>query len=292
MRADLDPAESADTPPAPRAASILVEALGWLGATIVVIGLGILISDWWGDLGAWGRIVLVAVVSTALVAAGFVLPGDSGPSRRVRVALWLAGSLGAAFAAGLVVDEAPGEADELIGVIAALTSALVSAVLWRVGRHAVQHLATAVALGLAAMFFVAWLYPPEFEWLWPGLALSAFGTLWAGLSAAGLIRPDDVGVRIGAAMSIFGALTTMGSDPGRVVAVLVVAAWVGAALWRSDLVLLGMAAAGALVSVPVLVNEWFPGALSAAIALLVVGGLLVGAAIWVARRRREQPLPS
>ncbi len=302
MRADLAalrPAEATTTAPTTpatkpaHASSVLVEALGWLGATIVVIGLGLLIGNWWDELGSWGRIVLIAVVSAALVGAGFALPGATGPSRRVRVALWLAGSLGSAFAAGLLAEEVWGSTtDERTGVLAALVSAAVSAVLWRVGRHPVQHLATAGALGLAAMFLVSWLYPDDFEWLWPGLALSAVGTLWAGLASAGVIRTEEVGVRVGAAMSIGGVLTTMGSDPGRVVAVLVVAAWVGAALWRSDLVLLGMAALGALIAVPVLVGDWFPGALSAAVALLVVGGLLVGAAVFVARRRRELPDPA
>jgi hypothetical protein len=156
----------------------------------------------------------------------------------------------------------------------------------------VQHLATAIALGVAAMLLTSWLVRPGYEWLWPGLALAAVGTGWAVLSALDVIRPQDVGVRVGAAMSIVGVLTTMGTNAGRIVAVLVVAGWVGAALWRSDLFLLAMAALGALIAVPVLVGEWFPGALSAAIALLVVGGLLVGAAVFVARRRRELPQAS
>ncbi len=289
MRADLGPAAPTTAPATgPRTSSVLVEALGWLGATIVVIGLGLLIANWWDALGAWGRIVLVTAVAAGLVGAGFALPATTGPSRRVRVALWLAGSLGAAFAAGLIAEEALGnDADELVGVAAALVSAVVSAVLWRVGRHAVQHLATAVALGVAAMLLTSRVVTSGGEWLWPGLALAAVGTAWAALAAVDVIRPGDVGIRVGGAMSIVGVLTTMGSDAGRVIAVLVVAGWVGGALWRSDLALLGMAALGALIAVPVLVGEWFPGALSAAIALLVVGGLLVGAAVLVARRRRE-----
>ena len=299
MRADLGleapgaPAPPGPSPaPAPRASSVLVEALGWLGAVIVVIGLGLLVGSWWSDLGAWGRIVLIGAVSAALVAGGFALPATTGPSVRVRVALWLAGSLGAAFAAGLLAQELTGRSDERIGVVAALVSAAVSAALWWVGRHPLQHLATAVALGVTAMLLVAWLGPSTYSWLWPGLALAGVGTAWAGLSAAGVVRPEQVGLRVGAAMSVVGLLTTIGGDAGRVIAVLGVAAWVGAALWRSDLVLLGMAALGALVTVPVLVGDWFPGALSAAVALLVVGGLLVGAAVLVARRRRDLPQPS
>lgn len=290
MRADVarDAVEPAPaTAPGEREGSVLVEALGWLGATIVVIGLGLLVGTWWNDLGSVGRIALVVVVAAALVAAGFALPDASGASRRVRAALWLAGSLGAAFAAGLLVDDAGLADDELIGAIAALVSAAVSGVLWWIGRHVVQHLATAIAVSAAPALLVSRFDPPPGDGLWPGLTIAAVGASWAALAAAGAIRPDDVGVRIGGAISTVGFLGTLGNDAGRVIAVLAVAGWVGVALWRSDLVLLGVAALGALISVPVLVTDWFPGALSAAFALLVVGGLLVGAAVFVARRRRE-----
>lgn len=297
MRADLEgsgAASGAPPPPAPvrpaPAGSVLIEALGWLGAAIVVIGLGVLVSGWWEALGAWGRIVLIAAVAALLVGAGFTLPAAAGSARRVRVALWLAGALGAAFAAGLLTDQvlAP-ESDERTGLVAALACAAVSAVLWRAGRHGVQHLATALSLGLAAALLTAWAGPEGLDSLWPGLAAAAVGAAWALLSLLGVVRPPDVGLRIGAALSLVGVLTTLGSDAGRVVAVLVVAAWVGGALLRSDLALLAMASFAALVTVPVLVGEWFPGALSAALALLLVGGLLVGAAVVVARRRREAP---
>ena len=53
----------------------------------------------------------------------------------------------------------------------------------------------------------------------------------------------------------------------------------------SDLVLLAIGSLGAVQAIIGAVQEWFPNSLAAAIALLLVGGGLVGTAIWVARRR-------
>jgi hypothetical protein len=39
-----------------------------------------------------------------------------------------------------------------------------------------------------------------------------------------------------------------------------------------------------LYAAPRAAGTWFPGRLSAALTFLVTGGLLVGAAVWVARR--------
>jgi LPXTG-motif cell wall-anchored protein len=36
-------------------------------------------------------------------------------------------------------------------------------------------------------------------------------------------------------------------------------------------------------------SRWFPGQVAAAVALLVAGCVLVAAAVWIARRRRERP---
>jgi hypothetical protein len=56
-----------------------------------------------------------------------------------------------------------------------------------------------------------------------------------------------------------------------------------------DLLLLAVASVGALLVLPATMSRLFPGMLSAAIALLGVGVLLVGAAIVTARRRSGKP---
>ena len=95
----------------------------------------------------------------------------------------------------------------------------------------------------------------------------------------------EAGTLLGAAVLIFGSMTLMGERWGAVLGLLTVVALVGVAVATRNLPLLGIASLGTLVVLPSAVTTFFPGALSAAIALLVVGILLVGAAIFTARRR-------
>jgi hypothetical protein len=50
-----------------------------------------------------------------------------------------------------------------------------------------------------------------------------------------------------------------------------------------------VAAIALLWTMPRAADAWFPGRLSAALTLMVTGGALVGAAVWVARHQGEQP---
>jgi hypothetical protein len=68
-------------------------------------------------------------------------------------------------------------------------------------------------------------------------------------------------------------------------------ATVALALWERSLVWLAVAAIAMLWTTPRAAVEWFPGRLSAALTLIVTGGLLVLSAVWVARRRGEDAPP-
>ena len=72
---------------------------------------------------------------------------------------------------------------------------------------------------------------------------------------------------------------------GTVIALVSVAGLVAYAVLVRDLVLLAVASLGTLVVLPELVVRYFPGVLSAALTLMVVGLLLVVTAVLTARRR-------
>ncbi|MFV0463967.1 MAG: DUF2157 domain-containing protein [Nostocoides sp.] len=288
MRTDLAAGGSATSPGSshrPSPASIAVEALGYVGGAIIVVGIGLLLSRWWADLGAWGRIALVGLVTLALVGAGMLVPTRTGPGQRLQPVLWLAATVGTAFTTGLLADHALSPQSPWTAAAAALAAAAVSAGLWSIGRHPVQHVSTALAAAIAAMLATAAATSPTETWLWPGLAMCAVGTGWALLADRSLVRPRRIGLYVGAALSGIGAMTTMGDTPGPAIALTVVAAWLVVALRRADLVLLALASAATLVVVPTAVSTWFPGALSAAIALVIIGAVLVAAAVVVVRRR-------
>jgi hypothetical protein len=79
----------------------------------------------------------------------------------------------------------------------------------------------------------------------------------------------------------------MGNDLGIALGLATAAATVVLALWDRNLAWLGVAALALLYTTPRAANQWFPGRLSAALTFIITGGLLVGAAVWVARHRRR-----
>jgi hypothetical protein len=54
-------------------------------------------------------------------------------------------------------------------------------------------------------------------------------------------------------------------------------------------VLLGVGAVATLLTVPLVMSRLFPDALTAPVAVLVLGALLVAAAVYITRRRRTHP---
>jgi hypothetical protein len=72
---------------------------------------------------------------------------------------------------------------------------------------------------------------------------------------------------------------------GPVLGLATVVALVVAAVLRRELGVLGVASVGTLIVLPISVNRYFPGALSAALALVVGGLVLVAVAVYAARRR-------
>ncbi len=165
-----------------------------------------------------------------------------------------------------------------------LGTAVFSAVLWFFHRHLLQHASVLVALTVSAALATALLNGNGPESL-PGLAVWGVGVTWVLLVWGGILPPREAGTLFGAAVMIFGSMTLMGESWGAVLGLLTVIALVGVAVATRNLPLLGVASLGMLFVLPAAVTTFFPGALSAAVALLVVGVVLVVAAIFTARRR-------
>jgi hypothetical protein len=123
----------------------------------------------------------------------------------------------------------------------------------------------------------------------PGAGIWGTGVVWAVLAWGGALRTRRQGTIFGAVAIVFASILVTGELWGTALALLTLAGLIGVALAFRDLLLLAVASVGALVVLPATMSRLFPGMLSAAIALLGAGVLLVGAAVVTARRRREKP---
>jgi hypothetical protein len=171
-------------------------------------------------------------------------------------------------------------------VIIGPCTAVVAGILWWLRSTWLQQLALFLPSMVAAVGAGLELTPTSSSW--GGAAMCAVAVVWAVVSWAGRLEPRVTGVALGVLGAVLGAMI-MDADLGIALAVATaVGTWV-VALWERSLPWLGVAAIALLWTMPRAADVWFPGRLSAAITLILTGGALVGAAVWVARHQGRLP---
>ncbi|TCC30762.1 DUF2157 domain-containing protein [Kribbella speibonae] len=284
LRADVE--QKAVIPAAPQRerSAVLVEALAYLGGTIVLIAAGLLGAQYWDALPDLGRLALVGGASALLVVAGSVVPRRLGEaSVRLRSVLWLLATAAAAGFAALFADIVLELHGVDIAIVSGVTATVVAAGLWSRLRTVAQQAAVFVALMVTTAAVVAKVTDDAHL---PGLAVWGVGVVWFLLGVVGVTTPRRPVLALSALGILVGAVMTLPTDAGMVLALVTVVAIVVLAVRFRDLMLLGVGALGALNILPAVVTEWFPGDLAPPLVLLVFGGLLVAAALYTARRRR------
>jgi hypothetical protein len=297
MLSDIAVAKSVEAQHRSHVASLVVEALGYLGAVIIVVGLGLIIGEFWDDLPVWLTVVGAFVLAAGFVGAGAVMPVDrSDAANRLRTVLYAVAVLPFAGGVAIAATEWFGLEDIQVGVAASAGAAVFAGALWFVERRPLQH----VAFYVAALFTVGTtttlitrpandvFYTEMPMWVAvTGLAIWAFGLAWLLLSWAGLIKPRELGKVLGAVAMVTGIMNASEMTWAMFLGLATVTALVVLAVLLRDFGLLIVGAIGTLQVLPMLIMNLFPGVLTAALALLVVGVLLVLAAIYIARRRSE-----
>jgi hypothetical protein len=280
-RAALRVAPSPETGP-----SLVVEALGYLGGIVMLVGAGILVGMFWADLSVTVRLTLIGATALALVGAGFAVPDRLGEAAgRLRSVLWALGVAATAGFLGVVSTEVLDRYDEHALVIIGPCTAAVAGILWWLRSTWLQQLALFVPLMLAAVGTGMELTSTSSSW--GGAAMWTVAVVWAVLSWAGRLEPRVTGVALGVLGAVLGAMT-MDADFGVGLGLATAIATVVLALWERSLPWLGVAAIALLWTMPRAADAWFPGRLSAAVTLIITGALLVGAAVWVARDKGGQ----
>lgn len=269
--------------------SLVVEALGYLGAVVMLVGAGILVGMYWPEMTVAVRLVLIGVAALVLVGAGFAVPERLGEAAgRLRAVLWAAGVVATGWFLGVLSVDALDRTDEHALVIIGPGTAVVAAVLWWLRPTWLQQLALFVPLVIGTVGVTMELTSTD-SWT-GGFAVWAVAVVWAAVSWAGRLEPRATGVALGVLGAVFGSLT-MANDAGIALGLATAVAALALALWERSLLWLGVSAIAMLWTTPRAAYEWFPGRLSAALTFMVTGALLVGAAVWVARHRGDDARP-
>jgi hypothetical protein len=267
--------------PARRPASILAEALGYVGGVLILVATAVLVGRFWADLGVTGRLVVTFGAVALLIGVGAVVP-TAGPGGRLRAVLWLLAVAVLGFGTGLLADDVWKLASETVVLVAACETAVVAAVLWWWHRTVLQQAAVVGTLVVVAAAAVAHLPNDDGDLI--GLAMWGVGAVWLLLGWGGVVGPRLAADVLGGGVLAVGTVFAVGPVWGSVLAIASGVALVAAGVALRDVALLVVGSLALLVDVPVVTDRWFPDALAAPMALLVVGVLLVVGALVAARR--------
>jgi len=300
--------------PAQRA-SVIAEVAGYVGVALAVGGAGVLLNEYWDELGVVGRVVLPLVGSVVGYGSALLLErAKTGSARRLSQVLFGIGAITAAVTAAMVarpiidgmqpagnVDPAFSEKwTALVGGIAGMVS---GGVTWWLRKGSITQI---VFIGAILMTVITGMgiLMPEGEQMWiPALLLSAIGIAWVVLGALDRLLPSNTAIAAGSVVAIIGLQMLQRTNQGEPV------------MWGSWLAL-GLAAAAIVVSVIIrrgvllgfgasalvmfsitTIMTVFEGRIAAPILILIIGVVLIVVAVAVAllmprmRRGREGAAP-
>ena len=287
--------ETAETPATgspeagPRAtasrAPLVAEALGYAGGVLAIAAGLYLVRDFWPNLSTGTVLAFAAAACAALGAGGAAVRATSDPAlRRLRSVLWLLSTVSLTAFAGTLADQVWGFGPASTTLVAAAVSAAYGAALWRRTRAVLQHLAVFASLTVLAGTVVARLEPGLGAW-GPGLAIWALSALWGVAAMRGYLPPGATGYFAAGIGVLAGAQLTMQVAAGYALALATVAGLLAAGVLLRQAWLVVLGALGVLLVTPQITTRYLPMSAATPVAIFVMGVVLLGSAVWLARRR-------
>jgi hypothetical protein len=281
------PGAGAPEPAVPRRAFV-AEAMGYVGAILVIAAGSTITAQFWADLAPWAHASLLGVLAVVLLAAGGVVQGEAGtPAGRMRSVLWLLAVVAVGGTAAVVADELL-DLREAESALAAFGPATAVAIVlwWRLPRSLQQVAVVAGIVGTATAALGT--FDLALEEL-GGLLVWALGIAWLALAWGGLVRPVPTGYVLGAVLALLGPLMVAGmaGRGGLVLGLVTAGALVATSVPARHTVLLWLGVVGLFLYLPRIVLEFFGDQIGAPVALLVSGTVLLGIALWAARVRQD-----
>jgi Predicted membrane protein (DUF2157) len=266
---------------------LIAEALGYLGAALVLSAALALAAQLWSELHVAVRVVVLLAVTALLLIAGWSIRNSVEPVfRRLASFLWLAAVAGAGFLADVVATDALDiETGFPITIGAAMTA--LAASLWFQRRTAPQ--LVGVFAGIA--FLIAGISDVLGGDDAFGILLWVVGVIALISARLDLISPErtayalsSIAVLVGAQWAAF-ELFSDTQGWGLALGLASALALQGVSVVWHSLVLLAFGSAGVLMFLPQIVDEYFGDAIGGTTALLVSGVALLAVALVSVRLR-------
>ena len=264
---------------------LAAEALGYAGGVLAIAAGIYLARDLWPGLSTGAVLAFAAVACAVLGAAGAAVRTTGDPAfRRLRSVLWLLSTVSLAAFTGTLADQVGRFGPVSTTLVTAAVSAAYGAALWWRTRAALQHLAVFASLAVLVGTAVGRLWPHVGVWA-PGLGIWALSALWGVAVLRGYLPPVVTGYIAAGIGLLAGAQLTMPEAAGHVLALATVAGLLAAGVLLRQAWLVALGAVGVLLVTPQTTSRYLPTSAAAPLAILVVGVVLLGSAVWLARHR-------
>ena len=277
----------------PRRIPVVAEAIGYLGAALAGAAVMFFAINQWDQWSDTTRVAVLTVATLVAFAAGwFTRISDEPAIRRLSTVLLTATVGGTAATAVILGSDVLDLRDSIAAQYAGGAALVVAFGLYLYRRHMLLQLAM---LGAALLTIL-----PGFDRvsmdtrpLWSGGTLIALGGTWFVLGWREILTPGRGARIVGPVVALMGASALYDGDPDRtwalLVAVVIAIGIVALSIPFEQPELTFIGSVFTFQNLLIWLNESLKGTLAVPIALLVAGGMALGAALVLTRRMRGGP---
>jgi hypothetical protein len=267
---------------------LIAEVLGYVGAVIAITAAGVVIHQFFRHIPPAVELAFAAIVAIGLTAAGAALRAGAEPAfARLRSVLWLLATAGAAGFVAILSRRYLHLSDSNAMLLSEGAWLACAISMWWRTRSGVQHLAMFAAAAALAETIVDRVHP-NVGTFGVGLVLWTVAAAWGLAVDRGFLVPRTTGLVLSGVGVLAGAILTMDEAAvGQVLALVTVTGLLVAGILLRRVLLIAFGGVGTLYVVPDAASRYLPGSVAAPLAVAVVGLMLFGIALWLARTRRK-----
>jgi hypothetical protein len=271
----------------PHRISLVTEAIGYVGAALLLAAGASLVSRFWEDTDELVRIAVLAIATAVLFGLGWAFRASAEPAvGRLAGVLWIGAVGTAAGLAAVITFDVANTEGRVPAFAAGMVAILVAIPLYVVRRKVLQH----IALFLGATLAVASAFGIEDSFV-SGLAVWVFAASWAVAGGTKLLPPQRAAYALGSLAMLMGAQSVADiTDAGLWLGLATAAALLAASVVRHERVLLGFGVVGLFVFLLRTIQEYLGEGAAMAIGLAGTGLVVLVVALLLSRRTARRPM--
>jgi hypothetical protein len=260
--------------------SFVTASVAAVGAILVLVGSGVLISQRWLMITNWGRAGILAIVAICFLIAGFLVRWiTESANHPLTELMWSASAACVTGAAAIAAAGIYRQPAAMTLLIASATAAIYTTALWLMCRRELLMMAACGALLGTLCGAVPVVIADATPWLAVGLGLWLIGLAWI---AVGWIYPEPLGtsITVGAVLALAGPVVVLHqTNWAYVVGMVTAAAVMAVSVPLRNVVLVAFGSCALLGYITAVVLEYADRWVGVPQSLVIIGLALIGIAI-------------